>query len=122
MINGWIYCISNSYFKLYNIYKIDTTISRIFSRKPNECIKNYIINNNKLYFNNIELIEFIPVNNITDAQDHLYCLISNYHIGNKFYKTDFDKNLKPSFDYIKKIYMPNYILKDEPLNKISKNI
>lgn len=99
-MSGWIYCITNSLYKMDDVYKIGYT-----ANKQNEdLVKHHLFQRYGTYFPDVECIDLFEVKQPIQAEKQLFELLKDYKYSNELFKADYDMTIKPQLQYIKREY------------------
>ena len=125
IMNGWIYCITNSLYKINNMYKLGYTSKQ----EPENIVIHHLVVRYGTYFPDVECIYIFQVENPLKAEKHLFELLSDYIYNNEIVKADYITIIKPKLEYIKQTYnhtnrnntlplvkvkLPNVVICNEP--------
>jgi hypothetical protein len=102
-MSGWIYCITNSLYKLDDTYKLGYTSNK----QTPELVKQHLIQRYGTYFPNVECLDLFEVKQPVQAEKQLFELLRDYKYSNELVKADYEMIIKPQLEHIKKIYFPN---------------
>ncbi len=115
-MSGWIYCITNSLYKMDDMYKLGYTSNK----KTEELVKKHLIQRYGTYFPNVECIDLFEVKQPIQAEKQLFELLKDYKCNNEIFKGDYEIIIKPQIEVIKNIYScnnNNRIITEEEKNK-----
>ena len=102
-MTGWIYCITNSLYKMDDMYKLGYTANK----KTPELVKQHLIQRYGTYFPDVECIDLFEVNQPAQAEKQLFELLKDYKHNNEIYKADYEITIKPQLNTIKTLYCCN---------------
>lgn len=102
-MSGWIYCITNSLYKMDDMYKLGYTANK----KTPELVKQHLIQRYGTYFPDVECIDLFEVKQPIQAEKQLFELLKDYKHNNEFYKADYEITIKPQLEFIKNQYCCN---------------
>jgi hypothetical protein len=114
-MSGWIYCITNSLYKMDDIYKLGYTANK----KSPELVKQHLVQRYGTYFPDVECIDLFEVKQPVQAEKQLFELLKDYKYNNEMYKADYENTIKPQLEFIKTQYYCNNerIITDEEKQK-----
>ncbi len=118
-MSGWIYCITNSLYKMDDMYKLGYTANKSCYDEVKQCL----IHRYNTYFPNVECLDLFEVKQPIQAEKELFGLLKNYKNTNEIIKADYTLIIKPNLELIKNKYTLNSetILSQKEKNKY-KNI
>jgi hypothetical protein len=99
-MSGWIYCITNSLYKMDDMYKLGYTANK----QTPELVKQHLIQRYGTYFPDVECIELFEVKQPIQAEKQLFELLKDYKHNNEIYKADYELIIKPQLYAIKTQY------------------
>lgn len=102
-MSGWIYCITNSLYKMDDMYKLGYTANK----KTPDLVKQHLIQRYGTYFPDVECIDLFEVKQPVQAEKQLFELLKDYKHNNEIYKADYEITIKPQIEFIKKQYCCN---------------
>jgi len=102
-MSGWIYCITNSLYKMDDVYKLGYTANK----KTPELVKQHLIQRYGTYFPDVECIDLFEVKQPVQAEKQLFELLKDYKHNNEIYKADYEITIKPQLEFIKTQYCCN---------------
>lgn len=102
-MSGWIYCITNSLYKMDDMYKLGYTANK----KTPELVKQHLIQRYGTYFPDVECIDLFEVKQPIQAEKKLFELLKDYKHNNEIYKADYEITIKPQLEFIKNQYCCN---------------
>ena len=102
-MSGWIYCITNSLYKMDDVYKLGYTANK----KTQELVKQHLIQRYGTYFPDVECIDLFEVKQPVQAEKQLFELLKDYKHNNEIYKADYEITIKPQLELIKTQYCCN---------------
>ena len=102
-MSGWIYCITNSLYKMDDMYKLGYTANK----QTPELVKQHLIQRYGTYFPDVECIDLFEVKQPVQAEKQLFELLKDYKHNNEIYKADYEITIKPQLEFIKKQYCCN---------------
>ena len=102
-MSGWIYCITNSLYKMDDVYKLGYTANK----KTQELVKQHLIQRYGTYFPDVECIDLFEVKQPVQAEKQLFELLKDYKHNNEIYKADYEITIKPQLEFIKTQYCCN---------------
>lgn len=102
-MSGWIYCITNSLYKIDDMYKLGYTSNK----QTPELVKQHLIQRYGTYFPDVECIDLFEVKQPIQAEKQLFELLKDYKHNNEIYKADYEITIKPQLDAIKQQYCCN---------------
>ena len=102
-MSGWIYCITNSLYKMDDMYKLGYTANK----ETPELVKQHLIQRYGTYFPDVECIDLFEVRQPVQAEKQLFELLKDYKHNNEIYKADYEINIKPQLNAIKMQYCCN---------------
>ena len=102
-MSGWIYCITNSLYKMDDVYKLGYTANK----KTQELVKQHLIQRYGTYFPDVECIELCKVNKPIQAEKQLFELLKDYKYSNEIYKADYITEIKPKLETIREQFCYN---------------
>lgn len=119
-MSGWIYCITNSLYKIDNIYKLGYTTNK----QTPELVKQHLIQRYGTYFPDVECIDLFEVKQPIQAEKQLFELLKDYKYNNEIYKADYEITIKPQLEAIKQQYCCNNkrIITEQEKQKYQKKI
>ena len=114
-MSGWIYCITNSIYKMDDVYKLGYTANK----KSPELVKQHLVQRYGTYFPDVECIDLFEVKQPVQAEKQLFALLKDYKYNNELYKADYENTIKPQLEFIKTQYCCNNerIITDEEKQK-----
>jgi len=95
-MSGFIYCITNSKYKIEEIYKLGYTASK----RPIDEVRNKLIKRYETYFIDTECILLVAVFNPVKAEKKLFDLLDDYRYQKEMFKADYETIIKPAIDLI----------------------
>ena len=98
-MSGWIYCITNSIYKMDDVYKLGYTSNK----QTIELVKQHLFQRYGTYFPDVECIDLFKVKQPIQAEKHLFKLLKDYKNSNE----DYEMIIKPQLEYIKQLYICN---------------
>lgn len=102
-MSGWIYCITNSLYKMDDMYKLGYTANK----KTPDLVKQHLIQRYGTYFPDVECIDLFEVKQPIQAEKQLFELLKDYKHNNEIYKADYEITIKPQLEFIKNQYCCN---------------
>lgn len=102
-MSGWIYCITNSLYKMDDMYKLGYTANK----QTPELVKQHLLQRYGTYFPDVECINLFEVKQPIQAEKHLFELLKDYKHNNEIYKADYEITIKPQLEFIKTQYCCN---------------
>lgn len=102
-MTGWIYCITNSLYKMDDMYKLGYTANK----QTPELVKQHLIQRYGTYFPDVECIDLFEVRQPVQAEKQLFELLKDYKHNNEIYKADYEIIIKPQLNAIKLQYFYN---------------
>jgi hypothetical protein len=102
-MSGWIYCITNSLYKMDDMYKLGYTSNK----QTPELVKQHLIQRYGTYFPDVECIDLFEVKQPIQAEKQLFELLKDYKHHNEIYKADYEITIKPQLEAIKQQYCCN---------------
>jgi hypothetical protein len=102
-MSGWIYCITNSLYKMDDMYKLGYTANK----QTPELVKQHLIQRYGTYFPDVECIDLFEVKQPVQAEKQLFELLKDYKHNNEIYKADYEMTIKPQLEIIKTQYLCN---------------
>lgn len=102
-MTGWIYCITNSLYKMDDMYKLGYTANK----QTPELVKQHLIQRYGTYFPDVECIDLFEVNQPIQAEKQLFEWLKDYKHNNEIYKADYEITIKPQLEAIKQQYCCN---------------
>jgi hypothetical protein len=100
---GWIYCITNSLYKIDDMYKLGYTSNK----NPHQLVKQHLIQRYGTYFPDVECIDLFEVKQPIQAEKQLFEFLKDYKHNNEIYKANYEITIKPQLEAIKKLYCCN---------------
>lgn len=102
-MSGWIYCITNSLYKMDDMYKLGYTSNK----QSQEIVKQHLIQRYGTYFPDVEIIDLFEVKFPLQAERKLFELLKDYKNDNEIVKADFEMIIKPQLECIQKLFHCN---------------
>jgi hypothetical protein len=102
-MSGWIYCITNSLYKIDDMYKLGYTSNK----QTPQLVKQHLIQRYGTYFPDVECIDLFEVKQPIQAEKQLFEFLKDYKHNNEIYKADYEITIKPQLEAIKKLYCCN---------------
>lgn len=102
-MSGWIYCITNSLYKMDDMYKLGYTANK----QTPELVKQHLIQRYGTYFPDVECIDLFEVKQPVQAEKQLFELLKDYKHNNEIYKANYEITIKPQLHTIKTQYCCN---------------
>jgi hypothetical protein len=102
-MSGYIYCITNSLYKMDDMYKLGYTANK----QTPELVKQHLIQRYGTYFPDVECIDLFEVKQPVQAEKQLFELLKDYKHNNEIYKADYEITIKPQLETIKIQYCCN---------------
>ena len=102
-MRGYIYCITNSLYKMDDMYKLGYTANK----KTPDLVKQHLIQRYGTYFPDVECIDLFEVKQPIQAEKQLFELLKDYKHNNEIYKADYEITIKPQLEFIKNQYCCN---------------
>lgn len=102
-MSGWIYCITNSLYKMDDMYKLGYTANK----QTTEQVKQHLIQRYRTYFPDVEVVDLFEVKQPVQAEKQLFDTLKDYKHSNEIYKADYEMTIKPQLEMIRTQYFPN---------------
>ena len=83
-MSGWIYCITNSLYKIDDMYKLGYTSNK----QTPQLVKQHLIQRYGTYFPDVECIDLFEVKQPIQAEKQLFELLKDYKHNSQVYEGD----------------------------------
>ena len=91
-MSGYIYCITNSKYKIDDIYKLGYTAAKMTIDE----IRAKLLQRYETYFIDAECVHLFQVFNPVKAEKKLFSLLDDYRYQKELFKADYDTIIKPA--------------------------
>ena len=91
-MSGYIYCITNSKYKIDDIYKLGYTAAKMTIDE----IRTKLLQRYETYFIDAECVNLFQVFNPVKAEKKLFSILDDYRYQKELFKADYDTIIKPA--------------------------